>query len=229
MFLVFFAFGKTGFFQTKDEGWHFYHDEVPAAEEKKSKPKNMVELRKQVQECLEAAVFTPTLTNIRRYQYMQKQVIERSQLFANRWAQSLIEDPELDHTVKVPASYYGTLAYKKRLQEKRNHIILAGKETYALFLFVGQGDDYASKALFDVVSRWAEYRGYILNVLTEDSHCTLPQAVSDQGLATAWGIKRYPGLVLQHIASGRRGIITYGLLAGDAIEERMVSLMEAWS
>ena len=206
--LIFFIFSK--FFDAKEEGWHFYRDTLPVEEI----PKTLPELKKQLQEALDLAIWKPTPTNVLRYMKKQKMLMEKSEQFSNMWAQTLIAHPECDPTIKNPTSYYGSLQ-SRATEEKKNAVQLQKHmKDYALFLVVSK--DEMSAALTAVVKDMAKYRGYQIMVVNgqEKSH-NLVQ----------FGIKRLPALLMIHVPTGKRFILTYTLIGADKIEERMVTVI----
>jgi hypothetical protein len=211
--IVFLLFAK--FFDSKKEGWHFYCDPCnsnPA----EYPPKTIPELKKQLQAALDQAIWQPTPGHVLRYMKLQKMLMDKSEQFAAAWEQVIIMHPEFDPTIKNPTSYYGSL-HAREVQEKKS----AGQlkkhmKDYALFLVVGR--DEMSAALTAVVQDMAKYRGYqIMIVNGQDQSDHLSQ----------FGIKRLPALLMIHVPSGKRFILTYGLIGADKIEERMVQVISA--
>lgn len=200
------------FFEAKEEGWHFYRDSLPAEDQ----PKTIPELKKQLQQVLDQAIWRPTPRNVLRYMKMQKMLMNKSQQFSNVWAQVLMTHPEFDPTIKNPTSYYGSL-HARAAEEKKNAGQLGkNMKDYALFLVVGNDD--MSTALTVVVQDMAKYRGYqIMIVNGQDQSGNLAQ----------FGIKRLPALIMIHVPTGKRFILTYSLIGADKIEERMVEIINS--
>lgn len=201
------------FFGNKAQGWHFYRDPV-YAEPEKDPPKTILELKKQLQQVLDQAIWQPTPRNVLQYMKMQKILMDKSEQFANTWASALIMHPEFDSTIKNPTSYYGSLHTRASEEKKNAGQLKKHMKDYALFLVVDNDD--MSAALTAVVQDMAKYRGYqIMIVNGRDQSHNLSQ----------FGIKRLPVLLMIHVPTGKRFILTYGLIGADKIEERMVGII----
>lgn len=221
MFLMVFAH----FFDTKDEGWHFYHDPnvMPSKKENKTAskqtphnaPKSLKDLKAKAEALLEEAVFNPTLQNIGRYQRLQKHIMEKSERFANLWAENLLLEPDLDSTIDAPTSYYGILAQKEESAHQKKLDIQRIAETCALVLLID--DTYLSKQLYTIVKSMSEE--HKIPLVTVDARFD-PEHQKAQ-----WKIKRIPVLLMIKRSNGTVSIVTYGLQAQDALEKRMRSIV----
>lgn len=205
------------FFDTKNQGWHFYHDhhqgstQPPKTEEE---PKTLKALKEKVQALLEEAVFHPTPQNILRYQRIQKQIMDKSELFANIWAEMLIQEPELDSSIDAPTSYYGNMARKTEQQQQHEQAMKHLSQTHGLILMIDS--KLTSQKLRTVVEEFAAHRKIPFVVINVDQN----QRAASQ-MAGEFGVKRLPAVILQHRTNRSTRIIGYGLLAADTLEERM--------
>ena len=204
VFLLIFA----EFFNDKAKVWHFYHDSVLSEE---VEPKTVPELKKKLKVVLDEAIGQPTRRNVLKYMRLQKLLMDKSQHFAAAWEQTLIAHPELDPTIKMPTSYYGTLHAPEQQEKRGADQLKKHMKNYALFLVVDNGS--TSAALKDVVEDMAHYRGYQVMIVN---------AQDQSHLLREFGIKRLPALLMVHLPTGKRSIITYSLISVDKIEERMV-------
>lgn len=201
------------FFDTKDEGWHFYHDRNQTNiqnSKQEQEPKTLKELKEKTQTLLEEAVFHPTPQNILRYQRLQKKILDKSELFANIWTAMLIEEPDLDNTIDAPTSHYGNLAKKAEDQAQHEMIMKILSQTHGLILLIDSRS--TSQKLRLVVEELSSHRQIPLVVINVDQN---PE------IASHWGVKRIPAILLQHRVKRSTKIIGYGLLAADTLEERM--------
>lgn len=206
------ALVSAEFFNGKEEGWHFYRD--PIAEEEK--PKTIPELKKQLQFVLDQAIWQPTPRNVLRYMKMQKVLMDKSERFATMWERVLIAHPECDPNIKNPTSYYGSLHARDTQEKASAQQLKKHMKDYALFLVVSH--DEMSAALTSVVQDLAKYRGYqIMIVNGQDQSHNIIQ----------FGIKRLPVLLMIHVPTGKRFVLTYTLIGADKIEERMVEVISA--
>jgi|GEM_PF-7113010 len=209
--LVFLLF--AGFFDHKAKGWHFYCD--PEITSDVDQPKTVPELKKQLQVALDEAIWEPTCRNVLRYIRLQKMLMGKSEKFATTWEHVLANHPDLDPTVKMPTSYYGTLHARETQEKKIADQLAKHMKDFTLFLVVK--NDGMSKAMVDVVEDMAKYRGYQITVVNAENQSRLLQK---------FGIKRLPVLLMIHLDTGKRFVLTYGLISADKIEERMVEIIE---
>ena len=220
----------ANFFDTKDEGWHFYHDLPPISTKKektptpkktqpqttlKNVPKSLKELKAQAQDLLEEAVWNPTLQNIGRYQRIQKYIMEKSERFAALWMENLLLEPDLDSTIDAPTSYYGILAQKEEAEHKQKRDLQKIAETFALILLLD--DTYLSKQLHMIVKNMGETHKIPL--------VKIDARYDPEHQKSQWNIKRIPALLMVDRSSGTVSIVTYGLHAQDALEKRMIQIL----
>ena len=216
LFCLFLCCVWGDFFNTKDEGWHFYHDHRHTQKEhKRDKPKTMKELREQAQLFLETAVFNPTPQNVMRYQRLQKYIMEKSERFARVWTANLLSEPDLDNTVIAPTSYYGIVAKKENVEKQRQADLKIIAQNFALVLLVDE--TYLSQKLHTVVSAMAKTHKLPLMIVDVRTNPEEPKI--------KWGIKRIPALVMVSLKDGRPLIITYKLSSQDEMEAQMVTQM----
>lgn len=71
-------------------------------------PSDIVKSYKQeLENRLYKAWLSPTLSNVRSYQEIQKDMMDRSKLFSVSWIQNVFQHPELDHTLISPVNQQG--------------------------------------------------------------------------------------------------------------------------
>lgn len=206
------------FFDTKDQGWHFYHDHMlsrKASNPLEKIPKNLKELKARAQELLEAAIWNPTLQNIGQYQRLQKHIMEKSERFAYLWAENLLLEPDLDTTIDAPTSYYGILAQKEATTHQKQRDIQKIAETCALVLLID--DTYLSKKLHAIVTSMG--KEYKIPLITVDARYD-PEKQKFQ-----WKIKRIPALLMIDRSNGSSSLITYSLQAQDELEKRVIHVL----
>ncbi len=218
------------FFNTKDEGWHFYHDKEPITTKKdpdqakknstslpsltphEKPPQNLKELKALAQELLDEAVWQPTHQNIANYQCVQKHLMERSERFATLWAENLVREPDLDNTIDHPTSYYGLLAQKEAQAQQHQKMLQIIAQNFMLVLLVD--NTQAAQKLHTIVKTMAqEHR---LPLIVVDTHGNIEEP------KTKWGVKRLPALVMVELKTGQPHIVHYGLRAQDELEARMI-------
>ena len=229
------------FFGEHARGWHWY--EVLSEPDKEDKtisdeqplkgsfgPQTPTDLIKSYREVLEsrlhAALLNPTPQNIKLYQEMQKDLMNRSQLFATVWMQNVFQNPELDHTLLSPVNQQG-----RHLQIDLEKIRVARtiqnlSQEYGLFFFFSSDCPYCHQ-FAPIVKRFAETYGWEVIAISIDGGLVaeFPNAQNDNGLFETWGLKVLPSLLAINPKMKEAIPIAYGLTSLDEMENRIMTLM----
>lgn len=241
----------TSFFGEHARGWHWYETlplieepETPTetkqigtpetgAPEKESilpRPKTSTELIKAYREALEsrlhAAWVNPTPQNVKLYQEMQKDLMDRSQTFATVWMQNVFQNPELDHTLVSPVNQQGRHLHIDLEKERTARTIQNLSQEYGLFFFFSADCPYCHQ-FAPIVKRFAETYGWEVIAISVDKGvlAEYPNAQVDNGLFEAWGIKVLPSLFAVNPKTKSTIPIAYGLTSLDEMENRIMTLV----
>ena len=99
------------YFDQREMGWFWYEPFPPREDVSRyrnpEKQMTVEQIRKRGERLFETALLSPTRENVRAYMKHQKQVLERSEEFAQVWKRVLWESPALDTTVDHPVSAAG--------------------------------------------------------------------------------------------------------------------------
>jgi len=251
-FLTIKAVFAESFFGEHARGWHWY-EVLPVAEPEqqtedksiaiqtaeedkehptRSHPKTPTELVKAYREALEsrlhAAWVNPTPQNLKAYQEMQKDLMDRSQTFATVWMQSVFQNPELDHTLVSPVSQQGRHLHIDLEKDRTFKVIKGLSETFGLFFFFS-GDCPYCHQFAPIVKRFAETYGWEVIAISADgeSLAEFPNAQNDNGLFEAWGLKVLPSLFAVNPKTKSTIPIAYGLTSLDEMENRIMTLVSS--
>lgn len=245
----------ASFFGEQARGWHWYEalplieePETPkeigspetgapetGAPERKSippRPKTPTELIKAYREVLEsrlhAAWVNPTPQNLKAYQEMQKDLMDRSQTFATVWMQSVFQNPELDHTLVSPVNQQGRHLQIDLEKSRTFKVIKSLSETFGLFFFFS-GDCPYCHQFASIVKRFAETYGWEVIAISVDGGllAEFPNAQANNGLFEAWGLKVLPSLFAVNPKTKSTIPIAYGLTSLDEIENRIMTLVSS--
>lgn len=246
------------FFLDHTRGWHWY-EPIPTFEdsneeekrgEKKTEErtnassKTPTELVKAYREELEArlhrAWFDPIPQNIQAYQEMQKDLMNRSKIFATVWMQNVFQRPELDHTLVSPVNQQARHLQIDLEKERTNQTIKNLSESYGLFFFFSGNCPYCHQ-FAPIVKHFAESYGWKVIAIRVDvdasdrgsiaqtSLAEFPNAEADNGLFEMWGVKVLPALFAINPTTKEAIPIAYGLTSLDEMENRIMTLLEAKS
>jgi conjugal transfer pilus assembly protein TraF len=242
----------ASFFGEHARGWHWY-EALPLIEEPETsketsepetgalaresippRPKTPSELIKAYREVLEsrlhAAWVNPTPQNVKLYQEMQKDLMDRSQLLATVWMQNVFQNPELDHTLISPVNQQGRHLQIDLEKEHTARTIQNLSQEYGLFFFFS-GDCPYCHQFAPIVKRFAETYGWEVIAISVDGGSLedFPDAQNNNGLFEAWtrvssDLKVLPSLFAVNPKTKSTIPIAYGLTSLDEMENRIMTL-----
>lgn len=239
---------QAGFFNQQGEGWHWY-ETIPVEEEEKeetreqsensqnssasisSKPKTSTELvkayRKELERRLNQAWVNPTPQNLKAYQEMQQDMMNRSETFSKTWMQVLYENPTLDHTLIAPVNQKARHVY---LDEEKRHnyeTIKALSQSYGLFFFFSGNCPYCHQ-FAPIVKMFSDRYGWEVMPISQDGEAVaeFPEVQPDNGLFAAWKVEVLPSLYAVNPNTGHVLPVAFGLTSMDQMEARIMTLME---
>jgi len=240
-FLTIKAVFAESFFGEHARGWHWYEvlpepdkedktisDEQPL--KGSSRPQTPTELIKAYREVLEsrlhAALLNPTPQNIKLYQEMQKDLMNRSQMFATVWMQNVFQNPELDNTLVSPVNQQGRHLQIDSEKDRTARTIQNLSEEYGLFFFFS-GDCPYCHQFAPIVKRFAETYGWEVIAISVDGGFVREflNAQADNGLFETWGLKVLPSLLAINPKTKEAIPIAYGLTSLDEMENRIMTLV----
>ena len=230
----------ASFFNDHTRGWHWYErfalgeqeSEVGGQKDKQpsSSPKSPTELVKVYREELESRLHRawvyPTPQNLKTYQEMQQDLMNRSKVFATVWMQNVYQHPELDNTLVSPVNQQARHIHIDLEKEQTRKVIQSLSQTYGLFFFFS-GDCPYCHQFAPIVKRFAEIYGWEVIAISVDggSLGEFPNAQANNGLFETWNVKVLPSLFAVNPTSQEAIPIAYGLTALDEMESRLISLL----
>lgn len=230
---------NAAFFDQHAEGWHWYQDPIieeyhapeHGSRRETTAPPNPTEIinsyKQELEKKLHLAIVYPTPKNIKSYQEMQNDLLQRSHNFAKTWMQVIYQHPELDHTLRSPVNQKARHIYLDQEKAKIKDLILALKEQYGLFFFFSSNCEYCHQ-FAPIVQQFASKYAWQVMPISLDGG-TVPgfkEILPDNGLASQWQIKVLPALFAVDPKNEHVVPIAYGLTSLDQIEERFMMLME---
>ncbi len=231
---------QAAFFEHQAEGWHWYHTpdivlEEPKEPEVAQTPsavfKTPSEVVKAYQKALEArlhrAWVLPSFENVKAYQVMQQDLMQRSETFAKTWMQVVYQTPRLDYSLQFPISHRARHVYLDQQKDYRHQTIKALSEDYGL-LFFFEADCAYCRRFAPIVKQFAAQYGFSLLAVSVDGR-TLPEfleAQPDNGLMQKLNIEVFPTLLAINPKTQALLPLSYGFSSLDKIEERCMALIE---
>lgn len=235
------------FFNDHARGWHWYEsvpmledqleeklEDEKTAEKTQSQIKTPTVLIKAYRQELEArlnkAWIYPTTQNIKSYQEMQKDLMNRSKIFATVWMQNVFQNPDLDHTLISPVNQQARHLQIDLEKERTRKTIQQLSQTYGLFFFFSSDCPYCHQ-FAPIVKRFADNYDWKVIAISVDGGKLkeFPDAQSDNGWFEVWGLKALPALFAINPSTKSAIPIAYGLTSMDEMENRIMRLLEAQS
>lgn len=187
------------------EGWHFYKEKKHKyiePEEQKKKDKDQEELfsermRKKGEELLSKAMENPTIENVYNYAKHNKEMIDRSQRFADMWQFVLALYPELSYPDKPAHPRFRLQEYKLEDQITYNSLLSLSQKA-GLFFIYSTSCPYCYEQAKDIKKFTQEYPFFTVKAVSVDGGIfpEFPDTLIDQGFTYRIGIKSVPALVL---------------------------------
>lgn len=172
---------QASFYNDQGRGWHWYEPtSLEPKEMKESTPTSassvVARYKKTLEEKLAKAWLHPTVDNIKAYQTMQKEMLDRSQLFSEVWMQSVFTHPELDYTLIAPTNHVARHVYLDHEKQRTKDLIRSLSKEYGLFFFFKGNCSYCH-AFAPIVKAFAEEHQWdVLAISMDGSVCeTFPQ------------------------------------------------------
>ena len=227
-------------FQRHAEGWFWYID--PPAEEEAGEaaneapapaapaPPDPKAALKAFQEKLEnaqaLAIMQPTRENVTAYLYLQKEAMERSQAFAERWQRVVWTTPALDHTLVRPTSPKAVIAYYDTRNEARKLKLQQLAQSHGLFYFFRESCPYCER-FSPILKSFAKRHGFHVTAITLDGGASpgFPQPRRDNGTARRLGVRTVPALYLVQPRTRTVQPVSFGLLGPSELEQRLLALI----
>lgn len=234
------------FFKDHARGWHWYEamplpeeeppsevqeqvtQEKPAAPALKTPSELVKAYREELENRLHRAWIDPTPKNIKSYQEMQKDMMDRSKVFSHTWLQTVFQNPELDHTLVSPVNQQARHLQLDLEKDRTRKTIQALSQENGLFFFFA-GDCPHCHTFAPIVKRFSELYGWNVIAISVDggSLPEFPDAQNDNGLFQAWEVKVLPSLYAVNPSTKTVIPVAYGVTAMDEMESRIMTLIGA--
>ena len=234
------------FYKEKARGWYWYEvlpiPQPPKKEKDKDKDKDkksssvsvtsspaekMKSYRAELENRLTKAWVEPTAKNVKAYQEMQKDMMDRSQLFSEAWVRNVFQDSKLDYSLIAPVNQ-GAIHVKLDLEKKRTKQIIQNlSESYGLFFFYSSSCVYCHK-FAPIVKSFADSYGWKVLAISLDGGKIeeFPQSIPDNGLGQQWNIQALPSLYAVNPKTEHVIQVAHGMTSIDEMESRILTLAE---
>ena len=242
------VYAQTSFYKDAGRGWHWYEklptpidedgeDKVPPASTpqssspKKPSPPTSSEVvaryKKELENRMATAWIHPTPGNVKAYQEMQKDMVDRSKVFSEVWMQSVFTNPRLDHSLQSPVNQKAVHVQLDLKKQKTEQLMKDLSKSYGLFFFFSTSCEYC-KVFAPVVKQFSSLYGWEVVPISMDGGQleSFPKAVPDNGLSQKWGITVLPSLYAVNPTTGQVIPVAHGMTSLDQMETRILALTE---
>ncbi len=212
----------TSYWLRKRDGWFWYRDPPPSAAKslpKPAVPKQQPELtefesmQKKLEDLKRVAVMNPTDSNLLAYMRYQRYVMNKSEIFAERWQRLVWTVPELDYGLTGrPTNSLAINVYDEQLQARQVQTIRALSSTHGL-LFVFRSDCPYCHRFAPILKRFEQEFGMLVFPVSLDGKGLpeYPHPQPDNGTAARLNATAVPALY-------QAGFALLDLGLGDLIE-----------
>lgn len=231
---------EESFYKRRAEGWHWYEQrKIPKIKRKEEQqkiepqavkiltPSQLLKLyRQELEKKLHLAMLFPTLENVKAYQEFQKDLMERSQLFSERWMQSIYLNPHLDFTNKYPINQIGRHTYIDEEKKVKSAKLKALSNSYGFFFFF-KGDCPYCHTFAPIVKRFSARYGWTVKAISLDGGKLkeYSKPLLDNGIAERLSISQVPALIAVNPKTQEMLPISYGITSEDEMETRILTLI----
>ena len=224
------------YWQQHREGWFWYRDPPPAAARHAPKapvtparPRELADfetMQQRLEVLKRVAVMNPTDDNLMAYMRFQRMVMDRSQVFADRWQRLVWREPSLDYASEGrPTNTLAIAAFDDRQKERDTAAVRQLAATHGL-VFVFRSDCPFCHRFAPVLKRFAQQHGLTVLAVSLDGG-TLPEypnARPDNGIAARLNARAVPALYLTQPSRREFRPVGFGLMSDTDLLERIAAL-----
>ena len=215
------------------EGWFWYRDPLPPKPRQPSttpkKPKDLADfesLQQRLEELKRVAVMNPSDTNLLAYMRFQRMVMDKSQVFADRWQRLVWSAPDLDYGLSGrPTNAMAINVFDDQQRDRDAQTVRTLAATHGL-IFVFRSDCPFCHRFAPILKRFEQDYGMTVLAISLDGGTLpdYPDARPDNGMAARLNATAVPALYLT--APARREIrpVGFGLMSMSDLLERVAAL-----
>ena len=215
------------------EGWFWYRDPLPPKPRPPSttpkKPKDLADfesLQQRLEELKRVAVMNPSDTNLLAYMRFQRMVMDKSQVFADRWQRLVWSAPDLDYGMSGrPTNAMAINVFDDQQRDRDAQTVRTLAATHGL-IFVFRSDCPFCHRFAPILKRFEQDYGMTVLAISLDGGTLpdYPDARRDNGMAARLNATAVPALYLT--APARREIrpVGFGLMSMSDLLERVAAL-----
>lgn len=238
------SLAQGDFYNNHAQGWFWYQDPKMCEPEEESsatlpptppptvpqKPvhaetQQLETFKETLKQTLNTALVNPTHENVERYMTVQKEMLNRSETFAQTWQQVVLTNPALNHEVVYPTAQFARHAHHDQQRQQKESLIQSLSHEFGLFYFFKSNCGYCT-SFSSVVKLFSEkYEWDVLAVSLDGSQHDLFKTVTNNGMAEMLNITGVPALMAFNPQTGQLIPISYAATSLDQLEENIITLV----
>lgn len=228
---------QAAFFENRCEGWHWYQNPEPIQIEEQDKTYDGGEklsatevvnnYKKELENRLHLAWVNPSFKNIKAYQLLQKDMMDRAQNFSEMWMRVLYHVPQLDHSLITPVNHKARHIYFDQKQQDTINTIQKLASEYGLFFFFDSQCRFCQE-FAPIIQRFSkQYHWEVMPISVDGGPLKeFSRLLTDNGIINQWKIDRFPALFAVNPEAEEVIPIAYGMTSIDEIEARILLLVK---
>jgi conjugal transfer pilus assembly protein TraF len=225
-----------------DQGWFFYKDPKDTPPVKKPEPPkptpgqgatkdkeevgSVAWIRDHIAEIRDRAIDNPTRDNIELFAYVQKMMMDKSEVFATRFVQDTSANPALDEGIQNPVSSVAKQTQYAAIDEGFDTLMRKLSKQVAIWYFFRSDCPYCAKE-DPILSVYLGHYGFNVLPISTDGKGLLdgsfPNWVPDHGQAEYLKVQATPTLYLVHPPKDVI-LLSVGIKAGKELATRMIDI-----
>ena len=217
------------------EGWFWYRDPPAAATPPKrspppqSRPPELTAfeaMQKKLEDLKRVAVMNPTDANLLAYMRYQRLVMDKSEVFSERWQRLVWTMPELDYSLSGrPTNAMAIGAFDEHQQARQAQVVRSLASTHGL-LFIFRSDCPYCHRLAPILKRFEQEFGMTVFPVSLDGRGLpeYPNPQLDNGIATRLNASVVPALYLTAPSKRQIRPVGFGVMAMTELLERIAAL-----
>ena len=219
------------------EGWFWYRDPPPPVNPPKtsppppSRPPELAEfeaMQQRLDELKRVAVMNPTDVNLVAYMRYQRFVMNKSELFAERWQRLVWTIPELDYGLTGrPTNAMAIGAFDEQQQDRQAKVVRSLASTHGL-VFIFRSDCPYCHRFAPILKRFEQEFGMTVFPVSLDGRGLpeYPNPQLDNGIATRLNASVVPALYLTVPSKRQIRPVGFGVMAMTELLERIAALAQ---
>ena len=230
------SYAAMTYWRQHREGWFWYRDPLPpkphapsAPSTAPKKPKDLTDfeaLQHRLENLKRVAVMNPSDTNLLAYMRFQRMVMDKSQVFADRWQRLVWNSPDLDYGMTGrPTNAMAINVFDDQQRDRDAQTVRSLSATHGL-IFVFRSDCPFCHRFAPILKRFEQEFGVTVLAVSLDGGTLpdYPDARRDNGMAARLNATAVPALYLT--APARREIrpVGFGLMSMSDLLERVAAL-----